>query len=83
MLSAFDNTDQPPMMSPESESPSWYRIAQANRSQAMGDPKQRMMMALLAQQLGQSGQGLAGGPPALMQKRQMNVPGFDIYGNMP
>lgn len=55
----------------------WWKTSQQN----MQDPKQRVMMAMLAQQLAKSGQGLAGGPPAPMQGPQTMVPGFDLYGN--
>lgn len=55
----------------------WWKSAQTN----MQDPKQQVMMALLARQLSKAGQGLAGGPPAPMRGPQAIVPGFDLYGN--
>lgn len=80
MESAYSNLNQPPLMSPESQDPPWWKVTQANTQQAMGDPKQRVMMAMLMQQLGKAGQGLAGGAPGQMAGPQAMIPGFDLYG---
>ena len=49
---------------------------------AMNDPKQQVMMAMLARQLAQAGHNLAGGAPTPMPRGKARVPDFDPYGNM-
>lgn len=75
--STIYDPSQPPGMSPESQSPPWWKVAEANTQQAMGDPRQRVMMAMLARQMERSRQQLAGRQPAPMRRNQM----FDMYGN--
>ena len=76
MISAFDNPGQPPMMSPESQSPPLYRVAGANMNQGMKDPKAQIALAMLAQQMARMG----GGGAVPMQNSGM-APKFDLYGN--
>jgi hypothetical protein len=76
MLSAYDNPDQPLLMSSESQSPPMWRVARANMGQAMKDPKTQVAMAMIAQQMARMGQGNT----APMQ-RSNPMAGFDLYGN--
>ena len=81
MISAFENPNQPPMMAPESQSPPPWRVAQANHGM-QGNPKQQVMMAMMARQLAQAGHNLAGGAPTPMPRGKARVHDFDPYGNM-
>ena len=78
MLSAFDNPNQPPMMSPESQSPPFWRVAQANRNDFMKDPKAQIALAMMQQQLAKMG-GMGGGG---MMPQRNPMAGFDPNGNM-
>lgn len=70
----------PNTMGSPNQAPLW-KMAQQGRGMGM-DPKQQVMMAMLARQLAQAGHNLAGGAPAPMQRDHAMVPGFDLYGNM-
>lgn len=73
--SVYDAT-QPPGMTPESQQPPWWRVAQANTQSFTGDPKNQVMMALLSQQLAKMGQAMG---PQPIQRRD-NMAAFDLYG---
>lgn len=75
MLSAFENPNQPPMMSPESQSPEWWRVAQANVKDVAGDPRAKIALAMMAQQLSKMGQ------PMQMPGGGGSMGNFDPYGN--
>ena len=77
MISAFENPDMPPLMSQESQTPPWWKVAQSNAKGALGDPKQQIAMAMLTQQLSKMGNSMQ---PQPMQRRDP-LAGFDLYGN--
>lgn len=77
----FTDPSMPPLMSPESQSPSLFNVARANFGQSMKDPKKAaILQAMLTQSLSKIGQGLGGG--GAMTNRGSQAPQFDLYGNM-
>ena len=81
MMSAFGDQNYPVGTPPEGMDPSMWDKMRANAGDAMKDPRSQVAMAMLMQQMAKAGQNLAGGPPSGMRRPQMNMPGFDIYGN--
>lgn len=84
MISAFGNPNQPPIMSPEAQDPAMWNVMKANVgqgmntfSQSMNDPKNKLVMAMMMQQLGKAGQGFAA--PKLMTRQAHDTTN---YGNL-
>lgn len=73
MISSLANPDMPPLMSPESQSPGLMGLAKLK----MQDPKAKLAMAMMGQQLGQMGQALAPQPMPQSPRPQR----FDMNGN--
>lgn len=73
MISAFANPGMPPLMSPESQSPGLMGLARLK----LDDPKTKVAMALMGQQIGKMGQGFTP-PPIPPRPRQAR---FDMHGN--
>lgn len=73
MISALANPEIPPLMSPESQSPGLMGLARLK----MADPKTKLAMALMGQQLGKMGQAMAPQPIPQSPRPQR----FDMNGN--
>lgn len=74
MVSAFENPDQPPLMTPESQTPSLLRRGMANMQGGLDGPKAQIVSAMLAQSLGKMFN------PGLMTNRASQVDPY-AYGN--
>lgn len=75
MVSSQENPNRPPLMSPESQDPSLFRVGLANMQDSMKGPKGQVALALLQQQLGKIGQSFAPVPFGHQQTP------LDQYGN--
>lgn len=72
----------PPLMSPESQSPPMWRVAQANMKDVASDPKSMIALAMLQQQLGKSAGQMMGAPGPMAGGSRQGMPQFDLYGNL-
>lgn len=62
MVSALSNPNQPPLMSPEAQSPGLFALGKSNFKDNMKDPrKSAILQSMLMQSLGQIGGGMMGG----------------------
>lgn len=75
MLSSLGNPAVPPLMSPESATPSLFRQGMANMKESMGTPKGKVAGAMMQQQLSKIGQMFA---PAQLGHQ---ATALDPYGN--
>lgn len=76
MISSQANPDMPPLMSPESQSPSPFRVGLANLNESMSGPRGKIAMAMMQQSLGSLGKRFNPG-----QMTQRHATQQDIYGN--
>lgn len=74
MISAFDNPNQPPLMSAEAQDPSLFRQGLSNFKDSANTPQGKVMLAMMQQQMGKMGNMFA------PQPMTRNPSPLDLYG---
>lgn len=77
MISAFNNPNQPPLMSPESQKPGLFALGKANFMESMKDPrKAAILQSMLMQSLQRFGPGMMGGRQRMHESQMINPMDF-------